>query len=83
MTGDTPWLSQRSFRTVAAAFLLVGLGFAAGNYHVTKEAVDGSGQWWLQHQHTDLKHHLTDQQQKDYDTCDKVLNDYSKELKTE
>ena len=35
--------------------LFFGLAcFAAGNYHVTQEAVIGSAQWWQAHEKRDL-----------------------------
>lgn len=48
-------------------------GFGAGNFHATKDAVDGSSQWWQVHE----KRHLTAQQQADYDTCAITLRNFA------
>lgn len=54
-------------------------GFAAGNYHATDDAVKGSARWWQGQVHKDLKAHLTDQQQKDYNVCVDEMSQFEKD----
>lgn len=43
---------------LAGGFVLVGLiGFGAGNFHKTKEALAGEGRWWEQYCHQKLVDH--------------------------
>jgi hypothetical protein len=43
-----PKFDEPRIKRIGAAVLCLLVGFAVGNGHATKEAVDGSAAWWKQ-----------------------------------
>lgn len=66
-------VTPQGLRKAGWLFLALGLGFAAGNYHTTDEAVKGSQDWWQGQVHKDLRGHLVAQQQEDYNLCADIV----------
>lgn len=62
-------LRRPASRQFGWVLLALVTGFAAGNFHATRDAVEGSSRWWAGHE----KRHLTAVQQQDFDTCAKVI----------